>query len=134
MNRGKTTTRLALLIALAVTLLSTGLPGALHRITAHGFEVHSAATHPHACEHGEHAHHDHGDSESPSDRDHHEDHDCQLCLMLATGGQWGVQLADVTVCTFGAASRMDSVPAALIDSLPTPARIARGPPTPICAG
>ncbi len=132
MTSGKLTTGLTLLVALAVTLLSTGLPGALHRITAHGFDAPAETTH--ACHHESHAHHDHSDPESPSDRDDHEDHDCELCLMLATGGQWGIVLADCAIGTLEYGSTIESVPSALIDSLPVPARLARGPPTPICAG
>lgn len=134
MTSGTWSTRIAILAALAVTLLSTGLPGALHRITAHGFEVPSETAHAHACEHTGHAHHDHGDPESPSDRDHHEDHDCELCLMLATGGQWGIELAESAIGTLEYESNIESAPTALIDSLPMPARLARGPPPPVCAG
>ncbi len=132
MTSGTVSTRVAILVALAVTLISTGLPGAMHRITAHGYDVPAETTH--ACHHEGHVHHDHGDTESPGDRDHHDDHDCELCLMLAVGGQWGIQLAQSPIETLEDGSLIESVPSALIDSLPVPARLARGPPTPICAG
>lgn len=133
MTSSKLTTWLTILVALAVTLLSTGLPGAMHRITAHGFDT-PAAKIAHACHHDGHSHDAHGNPESPNDRDHHEDHDCQLCLMLATGGQWGIEFADCAIVTLEYESNFESVPSSLIDSLPVRARLARGPPMPIYAG
>ena len=133
MTRDRLITRLALLVAVMVALLSTGLPGAVHRSLAHGHETHTN----HACEHTAHTHHQHADQPGPvdpDDRDRHDDHDCQLCLMLATGGQWGVQIADAGLIDLGTVSRVEWIPVAVIDSLPVPARLARGPPTPICAG
>lgn len=132
MTRSKLSTQVAVLVVAMVALLSTGLPGALHRTLAHRHAAHAEpATLVHACDH---THHDHDDKSSPQDQDHHDDHDCELCLMLATGGQWGIQLAESAVTVFDFVSSAESVPTALIDSLPMPASLARGPPMPIRAG
>jgi len=120
-------TRAAILALAVVAILSTGLPGTLHRLSAHAHAIENThPAHAHAC--GEAADH-HGHSQPTRERDHnHSEGSCDLCLMLATGGQWGAGLADVPWTMPMDRALAAPLHAGLVESLPVRVYSARGPP------
>lgn len=123
----------AMLAMVVVVVLSTGLPGALHSHSAHGHTTETRSSeHSHTC--AKTADH-HGHPHPSRENDHnHSEGSCELCLMLATGGKWGIQFTQYAITAFDFATIVELQPSRVVDSLPMPALLARGPPTPICAG
>ena len=125
-------TRAAIFAMLVVAILSTGLPGALHRFSEHAHATEFVrAAHAHTCDKSA-DHHGHSHP-TPKDDHNHSEGSCELCLMLAAGGQWGIQFTESSITTFDFATNVEVQPSRVIDTLPMPALLARGPPTPRCA-
>ncbi len=121
--------RAAIFALAVVAILSTGLPGALHRLSAHALVSEGPAP-SHTCS-GPSGEHGHTHPTRDSDHDHNHSHSegsCDLCLMLAAGGQWGTQLASVPWRAIIAQAPALAESVGLIESLPIRARSARGPP------
>jgi len=130
MSRGTIPTWVTSCVIAAIALISTGGIGALHRHTDHPPPTQKAST-----EHqSSHCHHHHGDhhshtEESPDSPGCPDDHkDCDICLLIMIGGQWGPVEAPT-----------HSLPIVIADSAETPieraecqlhdrATPARGPP------
>jgi len=125
LRRDTVTTWIAALVVAAVAAVSTGGVGMLHRHTEHS----SPHLHSHNDAPGGHCHHDSDQPEDTETPDSPEDHgDCDLCLLLMSGGQWTV--GEVLTPTFQANAAVTPLTAPQKNVCVPRQRVlsARGPP------
>lgn len=126
------TARLALVVAAMMAVLSSGALGVVHRQAEH---AHVAPASAHVHDHGHSCRHDldgpslPDQSDQPADHGHDEG-ECELCLMLAVAGQWGMPAAGQPLGLTPLCVPAPVLAQAVIGAFVPRAHSARGPPTP----